>query len=194
MAIPAFKKWLKASRGRFPKKGVPGVESRWFPIGTLKHEGKSLAVADLWGLAREDGVNVRLPPGRYAVHAKGMAFGPHRRVSRVRVAARPQKGQELSRGRKLGNVPIDSWGVAIADLDRWFKGLDEKTIVSFVEGVFGKYVDGCEIVKWSIADRPTQLALAFTGLGDGMYPVFALRSGGKTLGLEVEFLPPGYVE
>jgi hypothetical protein len=98
------------------------------------------------------------------------------------------------RGRRLGDVPIDSWGVAIADLDDWFRGLDEKTIVDFLERVFGTYVDGCEVVKWSIAGRPTQLALAFTGLGDGLYPVFAVRAGTKTVGLEVEFLPPGHVE
>jgi hypothetical protein len=185
-----FAAWLGQSKGDFPKEGVAGVETDWFDVGTVTLTGSKVAVTDLWMLwVDEDTVTAKLPTGKYAVRAKGIEFGRHRRVARVSLAP---AGIETKRGRELGEVAVDSWGVAIGEIEAWHRGLANEQIGDFNESRTGVYADGCEIVRWEIAGRKATLVIAFTGLGDGGYPVRALVSGRKAVGLEVEFIPDGF--
>ena len=185
-----FAAWLDQSKGQTPKEGVAGVETDWFGVGTVKLTGSKVAVTDLWMLwVDEDTVTMKLPAGTYAVRAKGIEFGRHRRVARVSLAA---AGVEAKSGRELGEVSVDSWGIAIGEIEAWHKGLSDEQVGEFNESLTGVYADGCEIVQWEIAGRKATLVIAFTGLGDGGYPVRALVSGRKTVGLEVEFIPDGF--
>src|SRR4029078_13160530 len=115
-------------------------------------------------------------------------FGDHRRVGGVRfhlAQATPQRAEQL------GEINVDSWGVAIADCKSWEQGIDHERLVDFGETLVGTYADGCEVVQWTIQGRTAPLLIAFTGLGRGGYPVCALREGDRLVGVECEFIEPG---
>jgi hypothetical protein len=185
-----FAAWLKGSKGEMPKAGVPGVQTDWFDVGAIEFGGSNVAVVDLWMLwVDEDTVAVKLPAGRYAVRAKGIAFGAHRRVASVRVSA---EGVDVAVGKELGEIGVDSWGIAIGEVEAWHQGLDDEQVGAFNEAHVGVYANGCEIVEWEIGGKRACLVIAFTGMGDGLYPVRATVFGKKTVGLEVEFIENGF--
>ena len=160
-----LQRWLAASAGDMPEPGTAGALTDWFELGELHLPGPTVDVVDRWFQYEQ----VRLPvtAGRHVATGRGIAFGDHRRVAGVRLA----RGPVAARGDAVGEVGIDSWGVAVFDMAAWTEGVLAADVERFVKSLFGTYVDGAEVVTWSHVGRTTQALVAFTGWGSGGYPV-----------------------
>jgi hypothetical protein len=181
-----FQRWLSPSVGDYPSPGVVGTLSDWFELGAISVVGPTIDVADRW---QNFGLTLPIEGGDYRVGARGIDYGGHRRTAAVRLLRRPGG----RRGRIMGEVDVDSWGLSIGEIESWQAGIEPTEIEAFGRSLFGTYVDGCELVTWSLAGRSTSAVVAFTGLGSGGYPVFEWADDGGPVGFECEFLSADYV-
>lgn len=190
MAEKDFATWIKKSKGSMPKEGTSAGHTEWFDIGTIEFASKVLHVGDRWYHSGDDDPQVKITPGEFRVQAKGAEFGPHRRVAAVRVFA---DGIEPKRGKSLGEVDVDSWGVLIGDLVDLYRDIADEAAREkwWNKNLFGKYAKSVEIVNFKVGSRSLPFVTAFSGLGSGGYAVHTVVARGKTVGVEIEFIEAG---
>ena len=203
----ALEKFLAASSDDWPAEGTVGVESDWFEAGPWKlHEGPLLVANPV----DFDGVVIdTLRAGTYRVRVKGMDFNGHRRISRLQCVRGEADPVALTPGAALGETCVDLGVLTLADhgvLERLIPDIStpERDALSiwlseYVHGGSLNMLIGTHVVP--LGDQtgggePDNLPLFVvqSGLGDGGYPVFPLNdTAGNTVGVECEFLPPGFV-
>src|SRR5687768_13639578 len=108
-----LKQRIAQRKGEFPKAGVVGVEGDWLPVGTIDAPKGSLLAVDVKMFNEDDGALAKVPPGKYVVEGKVMAFDKHLRVSRLRAYLR---GTTPTLGDEIGETGTDSAMIAIADI------------------------------------------------------------------------------
>jgi hypothetical protein len=186
-----FEKYFSKGKYAFPKKGVVGAESDWLKFGELDVPRGRLWLGDAAVTARDEGCSAKLDPGRYVVQLKGMDFKGVRVVSRARVIPGPDG--PLAPGPRLGEAITDSAMIAICDIDALEAAVTKEYADEYERDVQeGMSPPGTTISTFSYGPRSFDVAWILSGLGDGAYPVFALKLSRKTVGVEVEFLPKGY--
>lgn len=161
-------------------------ESGWLPHSEFELRGGRLQILDIQMTGNDgEGVILDAQPGIYMIEVRVLTDGIDRRVSRARVYPR---GAPLSLGIVAGVVGVDLGAVAICDVDRlapWV-GNHEPEWQRWGHPLwFGRTMRAgvypCD---------PAQTVVAFveSGYGDGTYPVYFLRSRGRVVGLEAEFI------
>jgi hypothetical protein len=181
--------YLKKNKQSDPPVGTVGVESDWMDTGTVEVTTGSLWAGDPFVCNAEDGCVVKVPPGVYALEARAMEFAGRKRVSRLRVYL--QGTQEPALGKKVGETLTDTGMMAVCDivaLDQAIGGDYDR----FNELVTQRDYKDCGVVQFEMK-KPIAIPYASTAFGDGDATVFELKSGRRRVGMELEFLPPGYV-
>jgi Protein of unknown function (DUF4241) len=184
-----LKELILSRVGEFPRSGVQGVEGEWLSIGNLNVSTGSLCAVDAMMLARSEGFVTKVVPGAYSVQGKGMNFKGHIRVSRIRAFL---ENSEPKLGERVGVVGIDTASFAFCDIEDIEKYTDGEAAKEFWKELERVDIQGGEIVALNVSGEFVRFAACESGLGDGGYPVFALRDGSRVIGLEVEFIPFGY--
>ena len=187
--MASFAQWLQQSVGEEVPQDVAGVLVDWQPAGEIAFDGSAVNVRDLWGVLDDYcGTTLDLPAGTYAVEGQGVEYGGHRRVAAVRVRLADRRPTAM---REVGQVLIDSWGVAIGHIDVWHAALPADAAKEFEESNrIGIYVEtGCDVSRLDAGTSTLPIARAFTGLGSGGYSVFALLDErGLPVGVLVQFI------
>ena len=183
-----LKERIRGRTGDLAGAGVVGEEGGWLAVGLLEVPKGRLLAVDVCMFNEEDGATVDVPPGTYVVEGRAMDFEGHLRVSRMRAYLR---GTNPALGDAVGEAGTDSGMIAIgdiADIDGRVAGNDTET---FAEMLFEVTVEGGEVQSLDVNGHTVTYAVCESGFGDGGYPVFALVDGGRTVGVEVEFIAPG---
>jgi hypothetical protein len=182
-------KFLEKNKRGDPSAGTAGAESHWLDVGTLESSTGSLWAGDPYTCNAEAGCIVKVPPGIYVIQAKAMDFSGRKRVSRLRVVL--QAAGKPSLGKQVGETCTDTATMAVCDIG----ALDDAVGVEyerFQELVSQHDYQDCGSVRLQM-QKPIEMPYVSTGFGDGGFPVFELSSGPRHVGMEVEFIPPGYV-
>ncbi len=195
----SLKRFLALSWGSLPKEGAVGIETDWLHVASFRVVSGNVWIGDpqfSWAEANGgDGCVIAVPPGRYVVEAKGIAFGSLRflRISRFvsRVRVRAEAAQPLRSDEIVGEAETDSGQIGIAD---------PIALKSSFDAVCGKDVDrALDMLEKRINARigvfkPSRghdgrLIYLPSGFGDGGGPVVRLLDGEQCVGLEHEFIP-----
>ncbi len=184
--------YFAASTGDWPETGVAGVESEWMELGQMTIPVGRLWVGDPMLANEEDGCIVEAPPGAYNVSVKGMDIGGHRRISRLRAVLDGETAGEI--GDPCGDTFTDCGLVGLCDMAACDQAVTDEYADEYTDDVW-QAVDESDVncCEFEYGGNHFQLAWVPSGLGDGEFYVFAIKSGGRTVGIEVEFLPPGFV-
>jgi hypothetical protein len=181
--------YLKKNKHDFPPVGTVGVESDWLDVGTsFEVTTGSLWAGDPYICNAEDGCVVKVPTGTYVLQAKAMDFAGRKRVSRLRVVL--DGAEEPAVAKQVGETQTDVAVMAVCDivaLDEAIGGDNDR----FQELVMDHNYKDCGIVEFEVK-TPIAIPYVSTGFGDCGAPVFEVRSKGRLVGIELEFLPPGY--
>lgn len=181
--------YLKKTRRDFPPAGTVGVESDWLDVGaSLEVTTGALWAGDPYVCNAEDGCVVNVPAGTYVLQAKGMDFAGRKRVSRLRVVL--QGVDQPVVGKTVGETLTDTATMAVCDVaavDEAIAGENDR----FQELVVDHNYKDFGVIRFTMA-KPIAIPYVATGFGDCDAPVRVLRSGRRVVGMEVEFLPPGY--
>lgn len=186
--------YFARSKGDFPKTGVKGVESAWMDYETLTVPNGRLWVGDPWQVD-ETQCSVDVAPGMYRVQVMGMDFKGHRRVARMRAClnsvARPV------RGKACGQTGTDVAVVGLCDIGTFEEDVRRRHLRKYgkdIEAALDAGGIGCIQFDYGRKSGESfgRMALLPSGLGDGAFEVYPLRSGRRVVGLEVVFLPPGF--
>jgi hypothetical protein len=188
MTIQTLQMYLANNRHDDPPEGTVGMESDWLPFTTLNVTTGSVWAGDPWIANAEDGLVVRLPLGTYQLEAKVMDFAGRKRISRLRACLESAKAPVL--GKEIGETGTDSAKMVVCDMGTLEAsiGADDDRYRDLV--MKHEYKD-CGCIQFRMK-KPIVLPYVSTGFGDGGAPVFVLKSGRRRVGLELEFLPPGY--
>jgi len=182
--------YLKQNKRGDPPPGTVGVEfPDWLDVAGLRVTTGSLWAGDPYVCNAEDGCVVKVPKGDYAVQAKAMDFAGRKRVSRLRVVLQTAENPAL--GDEVGEAGTDTARIAVCDigaLDAAVGSDDDQ----FQELVTAHDYKECGVVKFRLT-RPVEMPYVSSGFGDGSGPVFELTAGRRRVGVELEFLRPGYV-
>lgn len=190
MSIETLGKYLKASKGAFPKAGVVGVESPWMDVCSLTITSGKMWVGDPM-MVDPDYKTVKTEKGEYTVEVKGMDFKGHRRISRAR--AYLGDPASLTLGKSVGMIPVDSALTAFTDITLAVKAIGDTHGDEYLADFESATGDGgIGLVVFEYAGNSFPMAIIPCGLGDGGYDVYPLCVGKKTVGVEVEFLAPGF--
>jgi hypothetical protein len=190
------KQYFSKSKGDWPKVGVTGVESEWMPFGVdLPVPSGKLWAGDPWQVDDEQ-FSMDVTPGNYRVEVKGMDFKGHRRTARLRACL--EDVDEPTLGNSSGTTGTDIAVVGLCDIATFEKDVRAKHLkkyekdmeaaldaggTGYIQFDYGRVKDG---------DDVGLMLLMPSGLGDGAFAVYPLRKGKRTVGMEVEFLPPGF--
>ncbi len=176
-----------------PKAGARGAESEWIDVGEVNVPQGLLWAGDPQVIRAEEGCTVEAPPGQYKFQIKGMDFDGVRVLSRARVIAK--SARKFALGPRVGEAGTDVAQIAICDVRALNEGVGTKNLDEFVQDIAEQISEGPSIANTEFAygKKSIEIVFAPSGFGDGGYDVYVLRSGDKTVGLEVEFLPSGYV-
>jgi len=184
--------YLNKSKYGFPKKGVAGIESDWMEFGNLKVPFGLLWIGDATVLNATEGCTVEVPPNTYRVELKGMDFKGVRVIARVRVFV--SNADELTLGARQGEAITDSAMIGICDMRALQRAVTKKHIAEFKKDLREATAQPSTCIETFLYGKNSfDLAYILSGIGDGAYDVYALQSTGKIAGVEVEFLPRGYV-
>jgi hypothetical protein len=180
--------YLKKNKRSDPPRGTAGIESDWLEVGTVEVATGSLWAGDPYVCNAEDGCVVKVPKGTYSLEAKAMDFAGRKRVSRLRAYLKGVPDPAL--GKQVGETVTDTATMAVCDIT----ALD-KAIAGDYDGFQERVIDhdykDCGIVQFEMTG-PIRLPYVSTGFGDCGAPVYELRASGRRIGMELEFLPPGY--
>jgi hypothetical protein len=187
-----LKTYLSKGNEEEPKSGTVGKESKWMLVGRLNVKSGILWIGDpefAWAeLDSGDGCEVKVPPGKYVVEAKGIDFDGARFVAAMR--AYLDDSENLKTGKEIGEAGTDTGQIGVADPNllkaAWEKafGGDEDKILEALEDGFDEEcgihypkprTDGCIVYVPS-------------GFGDGGGPVCEIKSGRKRVGIEASFI------
>ncbi|SRR5258708_792057 len=182
--------YLKRNKQSFPPIGTVGVESDWMDAGELTVTKGTLWAGDPFVVNAEDGCLVKkVPNGIYVLEARAMEFAGRKRVSRLRVYLKG--APDIKLGKKVGETLTDTGLVTVCDIS----AVDEAAggdYDGFNEVVSQYSYKSCGIIEFELKG-PIRLPYVETAFGDCDGPVFDLRSGKDRIGIELEFLPHGYV-
>jgi len=182
--------FLKKNKHNFPPDGTIGVESDWLDTGeSLDVTTGSLWAGDPYICNAEDGCVVKVPAGVYVLQAKCMDFAGRKCVSRVRVVLK--ETSEPVVGKRVGETQTDIGSMAVCDIVALDEAIDDDND-QFQELIIKKLTfKDCGVVRFKMK-KPIALPYISTGFGDGVAPVFALRTKRRVVGMELEFLPSRY--
>jgi hypothetical protein len=181
--------YLKGNKRSDPPVGTAGVESDWMDVGTLQVSSGSLWAGDPFVCNAEDGCVVEVPAGLYTLEAKAMDFAGRKRVSRLRVLLHGVQDPVL--GEMVGETLTDTGLLAVCDIiavDEAIGGDDDR----FNDLVTQRDYQDCGVVRFQMK-APVEIPYVSPAFGDCDAPVFELKSGHRRVGMELEFLAPGYV-
>ena len=180
--------FLKKNKPGDPPVGTVGVESDWLEVGTLQVTTGSLWAGDPYVCNGDDGCFVKVPAGPYVLMAKAMDFAGRKRVSRLRVFL--ESAGKLVLGKKVGEADIDTATIAVCDIAAVDDAIGDDR-AHFAELITQHAYEDYGVVEFRMK-KPIAIPYVATGFGDDSYPVFELRSGRRRVGIETEFLPPGF--
>jgi hypothetical protein len=177
-----------SNKGKAPK----GKTKTWMRFCTL-----DVATGALWGgdphvANADDGCVVKVPPGRYAVEAIGLACGRRDRVvARLRVRLASVKNPVL--GKEIGETGTDSAMIGVCDIKAFDAACKPDSGDEVQEAIEAQTDDGFGIITFK---KFPGAVMPFIPTGsDGSGPVFALMSGARRIGMELSFMddnePPG---
>jgi hypothetical protein len=182
--------WAK-SKGTFPKVGVVGVESEWMEVGTIQVPDGMLWAGDPHLMDGRASGMVKVPKGPHRVEIKGMDFKGHRRTARVRVFLKGRSKATL--GKACGETFTDSAWVGVCDYPAYKKAVTPKREEEYEKDILAITKEqGIGITAFEFGGKRFDMTLMPSGLGDGTFTIYPLKHKGKTVGMEVEFLPPGF--
>jgi hypothetical protein len=178
---------LGQSAEGIPQKGTVGSEQlKWHNVAELEVKSGALDVDDL---CCSKPPSVAVANSIYLVEAKLIDFAGHLRVSRLRARA---KGVDASIGQKIGKLAVEFGAVVLADFQQIRALLTEAENAEFEQLLFS-FMTPCDLCRLRFESGTVYIVKCTSGFGDGTYPVFALNAGGQPAGLEVDFIPDGYV-
>lgn len=192
----SLENYFGKSTGSFPTSGCVGTQSEWLDVGSISLPSGKLWVGSSFQKMREDGCIVKVPRGTHRVYVKGMDFDGHRRPARGRVCL--DSAKELETGSACGKLGVDGGSVAFCDIATFKKVVVpqylNQFLKEFVQASMTAFFESYGIQSLSFDYGGQSIGVAFmpSGLGDGTYKVYPVRSGDVTVGMEVEFLPPNY--
>lgn len=172
---------------------VNGIFSEWLPYIQLEILGDVLQfvetrVLGLRGNENAECVEINVKPGKFNIECKGVRFGEDVRIAGLRAYPKDRK---VTRGKKIGEIPIDMGGVSIVDIttiELSVRENDERYEEWLEEILYGENHSLLFVHLW----EPTQTKIPCVdgGFGDGLFDVYELKnSNGVTVGLEIEFIP-----
>ncbi|MFN2567619.1 MAG: hypothetical protein ABR499_21705 [Gemmatimonadaceae bacterium] len=174
---------------RAPRKGAAGSESAWLTLHDFHLRGRRVQILDARHAGKDgEGIIVPARPGEYVIEARVMTYGSERRISRLRMRA---WDATCVLGERVGSVATDSGAVAICDVDRlaaWASANDDD-FLNWREAFSHDRVG--DAGEYACEPAGTVVAYAASGFGDDTYPVFYSVSGGRPVGVEVEFIAAG---
>lgn len=159
--------------------------------GKIAVPSGTLWAGNLHSTDTRDGASTSVPSGTYRVQVKGMAFKGHRRPARLRAFL--SAGAEPGLGKRIGEAISDCGLLAIYDIAAFRKIVGRKHLDEFwtsAQMATMEDVVGCFSHDYS--GKSLDMAFTPSGLGDGSFPVYVLKSGSAIVGMEIEMLPPGY--
>jgi hypothetical protein len=120
--------YMRRNKRKWPAKGSEGIDcGEWlYWIAGVEVTSGWLWLGDSDRLALDEGFVTRLPRGYARVYMRGMNFDGHKRFSRLRVEVSKMRVDELKRGKKLGQVTIDSGVMVACDLKAMEKRFNRK--------------------------------------------------------------------
>jgi hypothetical protein len=183
---------IRRDKAVYPGNGVVGRERpTWYDVAQLNVTSGAIDIADLGAFPGDDSLCLRVPRGIYAVEARLIDFNGSLCVARVRV--RPRKVIPTL-GSKQGEIPVDFAAVAIGDIGSIRRKFDddERDDLNEQSREFMQ-VEFCKTCRLKLGGKTVSFIVCKAGLGDGSYPIFALKSGRRTVGFEVQFLRDGHV-
>ncbi|MAX25155.1 MAG: hypothetical protein CMJ19_11695 [Phycisphaeraceae bacterium] len=183
--------YFSQSVGDFPKPNISGVSGPWMPLGSMNVPYGKLWAGDPWIVTEEDGVVVNVKPGLCHVEIQGMDFEGHRRIARVRVYCDEVTDLQIKPMNKT--VCIDVGELGVSDMVAISQAIEPDHYEDYMEDLNAASSGGLEYVAFDYEGKSFEMILIPGGLGDGEYDVFELVSNGKTVGLEIEFLPADFV-
>jgi hypothetical protein len=183
---------LNRDRNVYSGEGVVGHERpTWYEIGKVTVNSGSLCIVDLGTIpSGDDGVRIKVPNGSYLIEARLIDFDGSFCLFRARARL---VGSTPTLGARAGEVGVDFACVAIGDFDAIEAGIndDDRSELSNLSLDLMETVG--EVVRHACSTKSIRFAVCKSGVGDGTYTVFQLRSGRKIVGLEAEFLRDGHV-
>jgi len=183
------KTYTKKVQAILTKIGAPAIgESKnappeWHAFHTLEIKAGQVWAGDPHLPNADDGLVVKVPPGRYVVECDGL---PHRckAVSKLRV--RLQTAKSVKRGEKLGETGTDSGTIGVCEIAAFETAYLQKDGPDLVQKAIDSQKDGFGVI--TVRKFPA-LIMPFVPTGsDGTGPVFALMSGAKRVGIELTFM------
>lgn len=189
-SVSEISNWLGQSINSRPAVGATGVETGWMEFVQLSIPNGRLWVGDAWMANESDGIAIPVLPGEYVLSVKGMDFEGHRRTSRARVCL--SSIQEPKVCDKLGEVWVDVGDLGICDIAALEYALTPDLTYPYQDELRDRSAEMSKM-HFVYPLGEFEIALLTTGFGDGVYPVYELRSGGQAIGLEVEFLERRYI-
>lgn len=157
------------------------ITASWTPIATLAVSGKSLWAGDPFIANEEDGHLIKVANGDYVVEAY------LKRSSFQRMRVRPVEMQDFLIGSKVAEISTDLATASFCDLQALDKAIAGKHD-DFQDVIDGHDFFGAGELKFSMVDD-IHIVYMPSGRGDGTFPVYHLLSKGKTVGMEVDFIP-----
>jgi hypothetical protein len=181
----------KSSEKNAPTLGRKGKESDWLAFAEFSCKSGKILVIDP-GLCRiiENGTLITCSPGIYDLHAKVVAYGSEKRVSRLRVVQRGAQGYSLGDALEEEAV-VDVAGLAVCDADALERawGDDEDSTLEALQDWMPIEKAAVELIIPKYPDAT--LYMVESGFGDGSFPIFELSENGIRVGFEVELIEPG---
>jgi hypothetical protein len=168
-----------------PKDVVPEF-TEWTFYKTHRVKTGSMAVSEI--NEAPDGVEVKIDNGIYEFYIKGVAYGPDKRIARVRFV---KQGSTPSLGEKIGETYSDLAENSFYEPGplRASKNEDDEEYYDWIEDIAFEY----KIYQVSTHEEKDDVKLYRfeSGFGDGTFDVFKLEEDGNIVGLEIEFIKDG---
>lgn len=184
------KKYAKKVQAIVAKAGIAqkielpkGAMLDWHTFHTLNIKAGKLWAGDPHLPNADDGLTVKVPSGKYVVECDGL---PHRcqAVSKLRVRLVSAKCPE--RGRKLGETGTDSATIGLCEIAAFEAAYKQKGGADQVQKAIESQTKPFGVI--TVPGFPDAI-MPFVPTGsDGSGPVFALMSGPKRVGIELNFV------
>jgi len=161
-----------------------GRTKEWLPLSRLPVTTGALWAGDPLLANDDDGCTVEVPAGDYLVEAIGRTWEYGRCTAGLRV--RLEAVSMPAVGDEIGDTGTDSGMIAVCDIWAFLAAFGDAEPYDRFKVIEPQTSEGCGVV--TVAGFPNAL-MPFVPTGsDGMWPVFALVSGGECVGIELPFM------